>query len=79
MDLTLTMTKNVDLENLELLDLFIEQDKLPGCLRLDQLNLWSFWLGADYPPTYPGCRLVTGHPSILPPGNPWLYAASDGQ
>ena len=54
MDLTLTMTKNVDLENLELLDLFIEQDKLPGCIKLDQLNLASYLSFLAFPLLYLG-------------------------
>ena len=34
----------------------------------------------DGPPFLPGPPwLLLGNPSILPPRNPWLYAASDGQ
>ena len=58
MDLTLTMTKNVDLENssnLELLDLFIVLDTAFGRLSLESLEMDPLYWTVPYP----GCRLVT--------------------
>ena len=56
MDLTLTMTKNVEnSSNLELLDLFIVLDTTCGRLSLESLERDPLYWTVPYP----GCRLVT--------------------